>query len=138
MNLFSAVKNGFNTVMSSMPFGIGQGFSNYLNYGAQLENYAYQKEMQQEAWAREDSSLQRRVADAQAAGLNPQLALGSGASSSSPIQMTAPEMKSVDPMISYMNFKSMMNSIQEQKNNLKLQKQPKTADCSLFLAVFEA
>lgn len=51
------------------------------NYGFQREQYEYQKQLQQEEWQREDSAIQRQVADARLAGISP-LANMQGASSS--------------------------------------------------------
>lgn len=66
-------------------------FNSERNYRLQKENLAYQKGLQREIFAREDSSLQRRVADAEASGLNPQLALGSGAGTGQAVSTSAPQ-----------------------------------------------
>lgn len=47
------------------------------------ENFAYQKALQQKIFDREDNAVQRRRADLEAAGLNPNLAAGSAAGAGS-------------------------------------------------------
>lgn len=64
------------------------------NTAQQTKNNAWQKKSQEITWQREDNAVQRRVADLKAAGLSPTLAAGSAASTSAPIQRTAPQMES--------------------------------------------
>ncbi len=64
---------------------------NDLNYQLQNENLAYQKDLQQIMFGREDNAVQRRVSDLRKAGLSPVLAAGSAASAGPVISTSAPQ-----------------------------------------------
>ena len=85
-NVAKTAGNIMNPIGAVADIGLG-----FMNYSQQNKNLAYQKDMQQQAWAREDNATQRRVEDLKAAGLSPTLAAGSAAQASAPVQTHAPQ-----------------------------------------------
>lgn len=69
---------------------------NIWNTIQQQQKFDYDKAIQQQIFQREDTAVQRRMADLQAAGLNPQLAAGSGAGAGSVVSTQAPQMRNLD------------------------------------------
>lgn len=65
------------------------------NYFLQKENLDWQKSAQQTTWQREDTAVQRRAKDLEAAGLSKTLAAGGSAQTSGPISTTAPQFEGV-------------------------------------------
>lgn len=81
-------------------FGIGQSGIDYAtaqqNLQFQKENLEYQKQLQKQIFGREDTAVQRRAQDLQAAGLSKTLAAGSGAGAGQVVGTSAPQMSNVD------------------------------------------
>ena len=68
--------------------------TNQKNYDLQVENLAYQKDLQNKIFEREDNAVQRRVNDLIKAGFSPTLAAGSSAGVGSVISTSAPQKRS--------------------------------------------
>lgn len=102
-----------------------QAFLNRYNAIAEQERFDYQKALQQQIFAREDSSIQRSVQDARSAGLSPLAGLnGAGAGSAVPVSDSSPmragDSSSFNPLALLSNLQSLKVG-QEQTNLLREQ-----------------
>ena len=87
------------------------------NFGLQQQQFDYQKALQQRIFDREDTSLQRRMEDAKAAGLNPYsvLSLG-GAGTGSAVSVSAPQHAE---SAHFNGYSDMLSSILQSMNVIK-------------------
>ena len=67
--------------------GIAGMITGGINTGLQFANRRDQLDLQREAWSREDTAVQRRAADMEAAGFSKTLAAGNAASTMAPIRL---------------------------------------------------
>lgn len=87
-SILSGVVGGANAISSAVTSG--------LNYQLQKKQFEYQKNLQQQIFQREDSSVQRRVSDLKKSGMNPMLAMGQSASSGNLVPTQAPQFGGAD------------------------------------------
>lgn len=81
------------TVIAGSMNAQSQQSANETNIELQQQSNEWNERLMREAWARDDTQIQRRVADLQAAGLHPSLASGGG-QASSPIHVGAARVES--------------------------------------------
>lgn len=92
--------------------GIGlNALTSGANVWLQWLNYKYQKSLQNQLFAREDTSIQRRVADLKAAGLSPVLAAGQGAGTGGTVSTTPPQLNNIPTAETALNMLKMKQDI---------------------------
>lgn len=103
----AAAGAGAGALAGSIIPGIGTGIGaliggglgligDFINYGQQAEERDYQRGLQEEIFAREDTAVQRRAADLEAAGLSRTLAAGSAAGSGAVVSTKAPQFQAAN------------------------------------------
>lgn len=113
MSLFENILNPVGAVIDT----VGSIFNNERNIDFQKENLAYQRDLQQQIFNREDTAVLRRVKDLKAAGMNPLLAAGGAASSGAAVQTTAPRSDNPD-----LDFMGKMLSMSRQQTDISMTK----------------
>lgn len=89
MSWFSDAFSSAGDIFKPFEFGYDV-FSNERNMHYQRQQWQYQKDLQQQIFAREDNAVQRRAADLKAAGFNPLLAAGGAAGTGQAVTASAP------------------------------------------------
>lgn len=101
--------------------GLGAA-SGLANTYMQWQNLQYQKDLQKDIFAREDTSIARRVADLKASGLSPVLAAGQGAGTGSVVSTQAPQFDTsiTDKAINALGLLKMEQDIAHSKTQQQL------------------
>lgn len=123
-SIFSIMDSSFNRANSIFNTAWNVG-SQIFNWKKQDENLNYQKALQQQIFNREDTAVQRRVNDLEAAGLNKNLAAGSAANSGSVVSTTPAQFGSspgeFGSMLDALAAKTQIDSQKAMTENYKVQ-----------------
>ncbi len=99
-----------------------------MNIDFQKEVNAHNEELMREAWAREDSAVQRRAADMDAAGFNPVLATGAAASTMPAVRAEAPQVRENIGLSAIQGAAAARDMMIKDKQAQLLQKQAESVD----------
>lgn len=95
-------------------------WNNERNFDEQLKGIEYQKWLNKELMNREDNAVSRRVKDLVKSGLNPVLAAGSGASSSSGTGYIAPQHERMEKFQSMLATAQAMQQLEMNRTQMDL------------------
>ena len=131
----SFIGSSLGAIMSALSMGMEyrQNRENMrLQAEQNLRDYEWQRYVQENTWQREDNAVQRRMADLEAAGLNPNLAAGSAAGAGAVVGRSSSP--AVQSRMDYSGLTDFVNSVlqikvQEQEiKNLKKEFESKQED----------
>lgn len=111
--------------LGALVSGIGSGLGlleNSQNLNFQKENLAYQKDLQNRLFEREDNSVQRRAADLKAAGLSKTLAAGSSANAGAVVKTEAPKNNYSDKIMGALSLMNTFTNIAQSQSQTELNK----------------
>lgn len=111
-------------IVESLISALGGVAESGLNFGSQVANLNYQKDLQKQIFAREDNAVQRRAADLQKAGLSKTLAAGDAAGAGTAVSTSAPQLSMVDKVATGLNYAQQMANVrktEEETQNLLVQ-----------------
>ena len=89
-------------------------------------DFDYQKNLQNEIFAREDNAVQRRMADLKAAGLNPNLAAGSAAGAGAVVGRSNTPSLSGNPVGTALDMASHVQQLRNEREQNQILKNQKT------------
>lgn len=111
--------------------GIGSLVKTGYDIWANSRDFDYQKSLQQDIFNREDTAIQRRVADLKAAGLNPNLAAGSAAGAGAVVgRSNTPSLSgnSIGTALDMATHVQQLRNLREENQILQNQKQKQSYD----------
>lgn len=98
--------------------GILGGINTAYNLYTNKRDFDYQKAIQQQIFEREDTAVQRRMADLEAAGINPNLAAGSAAGAGAVVGRSSTNDVNMGSVLDTLMAKRQIEQQKIQQNNL--------------------